>query len=201
MFPIALARLIYAFVGLAAAVLLVIHTATGPDAPTVDTTSLGLLALLLLLPLAPYITHLRAAGFEAEIGPRELFDLRRSASDLPRAQRAPAEEDPGEGLGVEELTARDPQLGMAKLRMDLEAELRRVYRARIGEPRRGLGLAPMASELSADGVLPPEVAAPLREASTLANRAIHGEYVAQESAEEIAQVGLRVLDALRGLEA
>lgn len=199
--PLWLPPLIYVFVGFSAAALLVAHTFSGSEHPTIDTTSLGLLALLLLVPLAPYITKLRAAGIEAEIGRAELRELRLRATDLPSAPEAPDSREPTEELDVIELTARDPQLGLAKLRMDIESEVRRIYGQRVPNPaRRGLSLGPMTRELVANDALPPEIAAPLQDVATLANRAIHGEYVAQEAADEITLVGVRVLEALRELE-
>jgi hypothetical protein len=195
-----LAPPIYVFVGVAAVSLLVAHTFSGKEQPAVDTTSLGLLALLLILPLAPYITKLRAAGVEAEIGRQDLRDLRKLATDLPGTPDSAALSSADE-LEVIELTKRDPQLGLAKLRMDIEKEVRRIYGQRIPKPaRRGLSLGPMTRELVQQDALPPEIAAPLQDVSALANRAIHGEYVAQDSAEEIAQIGVRVLEALRSLE-
>ena len=193
--------LIYVFVGVAAGALLVAHTFSSKEQPTVDTTSLGLLALLLVVPLAPYITKLRAAGVEAEIGRAELRELRLLATDLPGVPDPVAAPEPTEDLDVSELTKRDPQLGLAKLRMDIESEVRRIYGQRVPNPaRRGLSLGPMTRELIQRDALPSEIAAPLQDVSALANRAIHGEYIAQESAEEIALIGLRVLEALRGLE-
>jgi len=193
--------LTYIFVAVAAGALLVAHTFSGEERPTIDTTSLGLLALLLIVPLAPYITKLRAAGVEAEIGREELRELRLLAADLPSAPDAVARAESTEDLDISELTKRDPQLGLAKLRMDIESEVRRIYGQRVPNPaRKGLSLGPMTRELIQHDALPPEIAAPLQDVSALANRAIHGEYVAQESAEEIALIGVRVLEALRGLK-
>lgn len=192
---------IYVFVALAATSLLIGHTFWGPECPTVDTTSLGLLALLLIVPLAPYITKLRAGQLEAEIGLEEVKRLRLQASELPgspaEARTVPASDD---GLGVVELTKRDPPLGLAKLRMDLEREVRRVYRAR--EPqmrRRSPSLGMMTRELGDQGVLPSEITRPLMDILGLANRAVHGEYVQREAAQEIAEIGVRVLETLEEL--
>lgn len=194
--------LIYAFVAVAAAGLLIAHTFWEAECPTVDTTSLGLLGLLLIVPLAPYITKLRAGELEAQIGLADTQRLRLQAGELPRAPRGEkAAEQPRDDLGVIELTKRDPPLGLAKLRMDLERETRRVYEQRVpGSAKRGLSLGMMTRELVREEALPREIAAPLQDVVELANRAVHGEYVQREAAEEIAEVGVRVLDALQGLE-
>ncbi|MBS1675802.1 MAG: hypothetical protein JST08_00305 [Actinobacteria bacterium] len=193
---------IYVFVAIACAALLVVHTFWGSETPTtVDTTSLGLLALLLILPLAPYVTKLRAGELEAQIGRAEARDLRQAAGELPPPEREQDGAALGDELGVVELTERDPPLGLAKLRMDLEREVRRIYQQRVRKPAtRGLSLGMMIRELVRDDVLPPEISAPLQDVTGLANRAIHGEYVQREAAEEIAEVGVRVVEALRELE-
>lgn len=190
---------IYFLVALSAFALLVLHTVSCTDCARVDTTSIGLLAILLLVPVAPFITKLRAGELEAEIGYRDAKKLQASAAELPAV---PVEKIAEQGaLTVEELVSRDPALGLAKLRMDLEQEVRRIYSSRIDQPmRRGLSLGPMVRELETAGQLPRDISAPLLDVSALANRAIHGEFVPREVAEEIATVGLRVLEALRLLE-
>ena|GEM_PF-4056624 len=59
----------------------------------------------------------------------------------------------------------------------------------------------MTRELMQNDALPQEIAAPLQDILGLANRAVHGEYVQREAAEEIAEVGVRVLKALEQLDA
>jgi hypothetical protein len=186
----------YVFVPIATVALLVLHTLK-VDGVQVDTTTLGLLAVLLLLPLAPNIKRLSAGGVEAEIGPAEAQQLQASAAELPAAAES-APKAFAETPTIQELTVRDPPLGLAKLRIELERELRQLYLDRLPDAtdrRTSLGL--MARELSARGLLPPEIAAPLADVTALANRAVHGEYVPPEVAQEIADVGLRVLSALQ----
>ncbi len=194
--------LLYIFVAVATAGLLIVHTFWESECPKVDTTSLGLLGLLLVVPLAPYITKLRAGELEAQIGLADAQRLRLQAGELPSAPEADnAAEQPRDELGIVELTERDPPLGLAKLRMDLEREIRRIYQQRVPEPaKRGLSLGMMTRELVREDALPQEIAAPLQDAMGLANRAVHGQYVKREAAEEIAEVGVRLLEALEGLE-
>lgn len=188
---------IYGFVAVAAVALLVANTFSCGDCWNVDTTSLGLLAILLLLPLAPYITSLRAGEYEAKIGQTDAQRLQESASDLPLARPETREGAPT----VMELIERDPRLGLAKLRIDLEQEVRRIYAASVpGAAKRGLSLGMMIRELLREDVLPPDVAGPLQEVNDIGNRAVHGEYIQTEIAEEVANVGLRVLTALRDLD-
>lgn len=66
--------LTYAFVAIAAAGLLIAHTFWETECPKVDTTSLGLLGLLLIVPLAPYITKLRQGNSRPRLGSLTLKD-------------------------------------------------------------------------------------------------------------------------------
>jgi hypothetical protein len=187
----------YAFVSIGAAILLVLHT-IGINGLEIDTTSLGLLALLLLVPLAPNIRRLSAAGVEAEIGQAEARQLRAAASELPLADQetVKASTEPE----IQEVIERDPPLGLAKLRIELETELRRLCIQHAPETSpRTLSLGAMAAELQKRDLLPREIAEPLSKVSTLTNRAIHGERVPPDVAIEIGQVGIRVLSALRSL--
>jgi hypothetical protein len=196
--PAWIPRATYVFVLIATVTLLVLHTVKAAGVQ-VDTTTLGLLALLLLVPLAPYIRRIRAAGFEAEISRHEAQQLQASAADLP-VTPVLAIEPSSDAPTIQELVVRDPPLGLAKLRIELERELREFYANRFPDPAiRRLSLGTMSRDLRARGVLPPEIAAPLEDVTALANRAVHGEYVPAEVAQEIVNVGLRVLSALRAM--
>jgi hypothetical protein len=186
----------YVLVPIAAVTLLVLHTVTDSSVH-VDTTTLGLLALLLLVPLAPHITRLKAGGLEAEIGPRDAQQLQASAVDLPVAT-ADASATSSDAPAIGDLIVRDPPLGLAKLRIEIEDELRRLCAVHVPEATlRKLPPGIMVRELRVRGVLQGDVATPLIDVITLANRAVHGEYVPSRVASDIADVGLRVLSALR----
>jgi hypothetical protein len=206
--PAWLPRTTYIVVAISTLVLLVLHTAKW-DAVDVNTTSLGLLALLLIVPLAPYVTKLKAAGLEAEIGPRDARKLQKQAANLPSASST-SSTYPSDAPTIVELIDRDPALGLARLRMDLEQELRRLWESaeipRHGQRAteiRGRQYVPptgMARDLMRADILGRDVAEPLSSVLDLANRAIHGEYVPSEVASDIAGVGIRVLEALRVIE-
>src|ERR671911_220092 len=79
---------LYVFVAAATAVLLIAHTFFESECPRVDTTTLGLLGLLLIVPLAPYVTKLRAGELEAQIGLVDAQRLRSQAGELPHVPDA-----------------------------------------------------------------------------------------------------------------
>jgi hypothetical protein len=193
--PVWIATTAYVFVPAATIVLLVLHTVTAIGIQ-VDTTTLGLLALLLIVPLAPHITRLKAGGVEAEIGPRDAQQLQASAAELPVATAT--HDTTTDVPTIQDLVARDPPLGLANLRIELEHELQRLCATYLPDAAlRKLPPGFMVHELRKQGVLQREVAEPLVDVVTLANRAVHGEYVPADVASDIADVGLRVLTALQ----
>jgi hypothetical protein len=154
--------------------------------------------LILLVPLLELIRKIRIGEFEAEIQPREVAQAKAKISvDLPPEAPTPdSTEEPYRELT--ELVHQDPQLGMAKLRIELETWLRRLYRAlHDDEPPRRVGMTQLVRTLSEENVLAPEVAAAIRDILPLANRAAHGETVRPQDAEVLARLGVRVLLEIR----
>ena len=115
----------------------------------------------------------------------------------PTCRQPPSDRHVGDAPTVEELIRRDPPLGLAKLRIDLEREIKKLHARYEPTGRRPQALGSMIRDLQSRDVLPPEIAAPLAEVNALANRAVHGEYVPRDVAADIAEVGLRVLSALQ----
>jgi hypothetical protein len=202
-----LAKRIYPAVIVVVLALLVLHT-SGWDRVDVDTTSVALIGLLLLLPLVHSIRRFKVGDFfEAEIEPEDVQRLRAKAAELPALTEERDEPPDAVALDVIELVRRDPVLGLAKLRIDLETELRRRFDQLVADPTRGLdpkmradrrqSAGAMLGALQDADAIPPEVASTLRDVLLLANRVVHGEYVRADVALEIAELGLRALDALR----
>jgi len=195
--PTRLERIVEVAAVIVVLVLLVLHT-SGWNTDTIDTTSVALVALLLLAPVVRYISRLKIGQVEAEIERGDVRRLRAAASELPPTDTAGAAGP--EAIEILDLVRRDPQLGLAKLRIDLEAELKRQLGVELLERPRPLGVTQMLRELQRHRDVPPEIAGPLMEAGMLANQAIHGEFVRHDDAEEIARIGVRALEALKSLQ-
>lgn len=168
------------------------------DRLQVDWITISLLGFLLAVPFLELIRKIRIGEFEAEIAPREVAEVKAKTSiELPPA---PKEESPEfeKYSSIVDLTRQDPQLGLAKLRIELEQTLKAFYEMSIGKEtlRRPLSLRRMVDDLSAKDVIPPEIAATIRDVIPLANRAVHGEYVRTQDAEELALIGVRLLNEL-----
>jgi len=160
----------------------------------VDGVTLAILGLLLAVPLVEYVRKIRIGEFEAEIAPHEIREARQRVTD----EIALARDTDEDAEGVLALAESDPQLALAKLRIKLEEALRALASSTIGEDRaRRMGIGRLADELVRRSVLNPGLAAAIRDVAPLANRAIHGEYVRPQDAQEIAELGVQVLSALR----
>lgn len=148
----------------------------------VDSVTLALVGLLLVIPLADLIRKIKLGEFEAEIGKDEVSKAQaKAAVELPPA----TEEDLDiSEKQVRELLRSDPRLAMAKIRIELEEALKRLYSASIGsEPDlRRTSLGRLVDALVQRQVLRGPVASSVRDVIALANRAVHGERIESKAA-------------------
>jgi hypothetical protein len=163
------------------------------DAVRVDGVSLILLGLLFLIPFADLIRRVKFGEFEAEIGRDEVARAQaKVAVELPTS---PETDTSASEERVRELLREDPRLALAKVRIELEEALKRLYSA-TAEPARDwrrMSLARVVDSLVQRDVLSRPIAGALRDVMTLANRAVHGERVEPGAAEELAILGARLV--------
>ncbi|HEX6113398.1 MAG TPA: hypothetical protein VFZ10_13905 [Geminicoccaceae bacterium] len=90
-------------------------------------------------------------------------------------------------------------MALAKVRIDLEEALKRLYSATAeSAPNwRPMSLGRMVDSLVGRGVLSRSIAGALRDVMTLANRAVHGERVEPGAAEELAILGVRLVQEIQ----
>ena len=178
-------------------VLLVAHTLQWKRL-SVDNVTLALLGILFVLPFVESIKKIRFGEFEAEIAAKEVAAVvAKASSDLPVSQAAGELETP-KSSSVLELVRQDPQLGLAKLRIDIEQALRALHKVgAAGKPsQRVPALSSMVNGLERSGELSHDLAASLKEVLSIANRAVHGESVSAESAEGLSMLGVRLIEEL-----
>lgn len=166
---------------------------------TIDSTTLILLAILLLSPFIEQIRRIRVGEFEAEIAPTEVKKVkleadRRLGTGATREATAPEIRTVGEDLL--DLLDKDHVLALAKLRMELERTLNRLYvsSAPNAKQRRQLGLNRLVGALVQSEVLPTQLSGPVREIIYLCNRAVHGEHIRPDDARSIVGIGIQVLE-------
>lgn len=169
------------------------------DAIQVDAVTLALLGFLIVIPLSELIRKIKLGEFEAEIGREEIAKVQaKAATELPPTSVdaiAMSEER------VRALLNEDPRLALAKVRIELEEALKRLYAADAeSEPDwRRLSLGRLVDDLVRREVLSPSVASALRDVIALANRAVHGERVEPDAAEQLAVLGVRLVHEVQQL--
>lgn len=169
------------------------------DAIKVDGITIGLLGFLLIIPFAEMIKKIKLGEFEAEISKEEVAKAQAKAS----AELSPSSEVQGAKpeTRIQELLREDPRLALAKVRIELEEVLKRLYSTTANsEPEwRRLSLGRIVDGLVKKEVINGSVGSALRDVITLANRAVHGEHVEPATAEELAVLGVRLTNELKQL--
>ena len=179
--------------------MLIAH-ALSVDVVKVDNTSIILLLIIALSPFISAITKIRFGDFEAEIDPKEVQRIKDEAPaqviDSDRTRQTPGIENTARA--IQGLVETDPILALAKLRIELEKALNKLYRitGKDNRQRRPLSAGQLAYSLSAAGILPKNVALSIREVISICNRAIHGEEIRQEDARSVVEVGTSLLSQL-----
>jgi hypothetical protein len=92
-------------------------------------------------------------------------------------------------------------MGLAKLRIDIEQVLRALHRIESPDEtsKRMSPLSRIINDLERSGELSRDVAASLKEVLSIANRAVHGEFVTSESAQMLSSLGVRLIEELWGI--
>jgi len=153
-----IAKHLWWFTLILAVALLTLHTLKLDDV-RVDTTSVILLAIILLSPFASAIRRVKIGDFEAEIDPKEVKKITNEvATEL---ESSPIEgEQPPEIYttmsNIVDLVSSDPVLALAKLRIELEKVITKLYRlAQLGsEQGRARPLGQIVNELGRKELLP-----------------------------------------------
>jgi hypothetical protein len=181
---------------LLALAMLVAHTVSF-DAIEVDNISIILLIVILLSPFTTAITKIKIGEFEAEVNPEEVRKIKEEVASRVK-ETDKTTEIPGieNTIGnISDLVRSDPVLALAKLRIELEKVLGKLYRITHNDKRRKrpLSAGQLAYRLANAGVLPPDIAGPTREVILICNRAIHGEDIRQQDAKSVVESGAVLL--------
>lgn len=103
-------------------------------------------------------------------------------------------------LTAKELVEHDSNLALARLRMDLEAELRRIAEtSHLPTSRRWIGALALSRSLVEQGILSEALLPVLSRILDISNRAVHGQEIEPRLAMDVVVVGSQVLEALRRL--
>ena len=101
-------------------------------------------------------------------------------------------------LNAGQLVGVDDELALAKLRMDIEREVRLLaFNANIDLSNRLVSVNKLAAELHSKNILSPGLVSVIKDVVTACNQAIHGQPVSAEDATKIVRVGGQLLGELR----
>lgn len=177
-----------------ALILLVIHT-LGWNKLHVDTTSILLLVLIIFAPLSDVIKKVKFGEFEAEIGSNEIEKVTENLSFSSVGKSSIQTQIHSD---IPRLVESDPQLGLAKLRIELEKIIKLIY-FRIEQPDFDIDRLPLTklmNDLAEKRVIPIALLSCIRDVLSLANRAIHGQSIKTSDAESLANLGVKVIAEL-----
>lgn len=100
-------------------------------------------------------------------------------------------------LSLDRLVGTDNSLALAKLRLEIERELRRIaYQKGIDIGSRPIGVIHLAEELVSKEIIPATWLGGLKEIITVCNQAVHGIEVSDEVAASVVRVGGQLLEQI-----
>lgn len=180
--------------------LLILHTLSIANF-TIDNVSLVLLTLLLISPFISQVRKIKMGDFEAEIDPKEIQkvkdDVDNKLSDTAQEIIPEAQETV---YNIKNLLDSDHILALAKLRIELEKTINKLYRLYFGENiyknDKPIALGKLVHELTLREVLPQDISSPLREILYFCNRAVHGDEVKLNDARKIIDSGVSIYNYL-----
>jgi len=180
-----------------ACVLLVIHSFNLADI-SVDSTSIILLLIMLISPFIIAIKKIKYGDFEAEIGSEEIKKLK---LELEKAIVSKPDENVEQAEifkttdAIRKLAESDPVIALAKVRIELEKTLTRLARIALVDTQPS-PLGTLVRKLTNHEIISSQVGKSLSDVISLCNRAIHGEYIAEEDALTIVDLGNELLEDL-----
>ncbi len=180
-------------------ILLVLHTVRLSNIQ-VDNTSLALIAMILVSPLVTALRRVKIGGFEAEIDPKEVRNLKKEVENSIPDEKT---EELGKPPELKEyvraitlLVRTDHIIALARLRIDLERTVARIYHLAVKEAGEGGGpisLHKLFCELAHREILPRDLCPAIARVIYICNRSLHGEEVRIQDAKLIVKTGVSLL--------
>src|SRR5260221_3157303 len=161
----------------------------------IDNTTILLMVLVLLTPFASHIKKIKFGDFEAEIN-QEIKKVEQQAKEI-KSEGGDKEQLIKKNSVIEELeelAAKDPVLALAKLRIEIEKKLKRLYTFKETVPS---GIKMMTQVLSGTGVISNKLKNLILDVTSILNRVVHGEDIPTEAnIDKVLNIGSEILDEL-----
>ncbi|HAS68798.1 MAG: hypothetical protein UV37_C0016G0009 [Candidatus Collierbacteria bacterium GW2011_GWA1_42_60] len=161
----------------------------------IDNTTILLMLLVLLTPFASHIKKIKFGDFEAEIN-QDIKKAEQQAKEI-KSEGGDKEQVIKKNSVIEELeelAAKDPVLALAKLRIEIEKKLKRLYTFKETVPS---GIKMMTQVLAGTGVISNKLRRLILDVTSILNRVVHGEDIPTETnIDKILNIGSEILDEL-----
>ena len=175
----------------------------------IDTTSLFLLAILLISPCIHDLKKIKFGDLEAEINRHEIEETKEEISAA-NIQTTLSEEEISEQpeltnivCSIKNMFETDPILALAKLRIELEKIVNNLIESNVKQTNNLRGcrksISMLLNELVKLEIITANVCVPCRQVITLCNRAIHGEKIDHDAAADIVEMGVSILIYLNNI--
>jgi len=167
----------------------------------IDNISIFLLLLILLSPFVSVIRKVKFGNFEAEIDTKEVKKL----SEKYKYFREETQDIPDYSTQLNkninyifDLVKEDPVIALAKLRIELEKILTKIYRLTQSDDsqKEYIQLGKILTTFKHQELISKNTLNSLREVISICNRAIHGEEISEDNAAEIIEIGTSLLSDL-----
>jgi len=180
-------------------IMLIAHTLS-LNVIKVDNTSIILLIVIAISPFISAIKRIKYGEFEAEINPKEIEkikkEVREQVKDDERNEKPP--ESVSHIRAIQGLVESEPILALAKLRIEIEKVLKKIFRITglKNRQKRPMSAGQIAYSLAAAEIINKNIAQSIQEVISICNRALHGEDIRIQDAKSIVDVGTSLLSEL-----
>lgn len=158
----------------------------------IDNTTILLMILVLLTPFASHIKKIKWGDFEAEL-----------EKDIKKLEEKVEEIKPGEVVSkrtdsladeLYELAQKDDVLAFAKLRIEIEVRLKRLFT--FSEKKSSYGIRTMVQTLTATGVIDNRIRNMILDITSILNRVVHGDIATEAKIDTVLNIGIKIIDEL-----
>ena len=160
----------------------------------IDNTTIVLMVLVLLTPLTSQIKKIKWGDFEAELDlDKDIKKLEKKVEETDSDQKLSKRAD---SLSSElyMLAENDGVLAFAKLRIEIEVRLKRLFT--FSEKKTPYGIRTIVQTLTATGVIDNRVRNVILDITSILNRVVHGETPTETKGDTVLDIGIKIIDEL-----
>lgn len=178
-------------------VLLIFHL-FAIDFLVIDNITIFLILLITILLFAPNIKKLKWGDFEAEIERDEVDNIIDKAEKVipPETETEQMRREPKQVQELYSLFEQSPVAALAKLRIEIEIRLTRLYKGRILKTKKIPSINQMVRELSSKNIISSGIKNLILDTKGILNRVVHGEQISNDKAEEVLEMGIDLIKLL-----